>query len=242
MLFATGAACGDNDARIPSLQLAAAADLQSALRLAQPAIEQRCSVDLVLVFGSSGQLKEQVLAGAPFALYLSADASYPREIEAAGLTVDDGVAEYAVGRLALARADNVDPLETLEGLLREDVTHISIANPGHAPYGRAAREAAQSAGVWEAIQSRLVFAENVRQATDYVEQGNAEAGLVALSLVIGTETPYVLVDASLHDPITQTGAIIAGTGLDNESRCILDYLRGADGQALLLDFGFEPVP
>jgi molybdate transport system substrate-binding protein len=198
-------------------------------------------VEPTYVFGSSGQLKEQVLAGAPFGLFLSADASYPEEVEAAGLAVEGGVRSYGVGRLALAWATAVSPLASVEDLARADIEHVSIANPVHAPYGRAAKQSAERAGVWEAIQDRLVFGENVRQATDYVQQGNAEAGLVALSLVVGTDTKYVRVPADLHDPITQAGVAVAGSGVETEAMCVLDYLAAEEGQALLREFGFEPV-
>jgi molybdate transport system substrate-binding protein len=234
------AACSGNDER-PEIRVAAAADLRSALETEREQIEAACDVNLTFVFGSSGQLKEQVLAGAPFGLYLSADASYAEEVQAAGLAAEDGVTAYAVGRLALAWAPGETPLEAVGDLVRADIAHISIANPEHAPYGRAARQAAEGAGVWDEIQGRLVHGENVRQATDYVEQGNAEAGLVALSLVIGTDTGYVLVPGELHEPITQAGAVIEGTGVETEGGCVLQYLASADGQALLRDYGFEPV-
>ena len=242
LLAFVGCGQADTASRNVSLQIGAAADLRTALTEAQSTIEEECAARIVFVFGSSGQLKEQILAGASFGLYLSADAAFPREVEAAGLTVEDGVAEYAVGRLALAWAPGIAPMSGAEDLLRDDVRYISIANPAHAPYGRAARETLVTLGLWEAAQGRLVLGENVRQATDYVEQGNAEAGLVALSLVIGTDIEYVVVPAELHKPITQAGAVIAGKGVDTESRCVLDYLRGASGQSMLQRYGFEPVP
>lgn len=235
-------ACGDSDEERPSLQIGAAADLRSALSVNQSTIEDECSVSITFVFGSSGQLKEQILAGASFGLYLSADAAFPREVEAAGLTTENGVGEYAVGRLALAWAPGTAPLKGTDELLRDDIHYISIANPAHAPYGRAAQETMETLGIWQNASERLVLGENVRQATDYVEQGNAEAGLVALSLVIGTDTGYSVVPAELHNPITQAGAVIAGTGLESESHCVLDYLRGSEGQAMLQRFGFEPLP
>jgi len=235
------AACDDGDGGDPTLRIAAAADLRSALESAEGAISAACGVAPTYAFGSSGQLKEQVLAGAPFGLYLSADASYPEDVEAAGLAVDGGVRSYAVGRLALAWAPGVAPLAGIGDLARDDIEHVAIANPEHAPYGRAAKQSAERAGVWEAIEDRLVFGENVRQATDYVEQGNAEAGLIALSLVVGTDTEYLLVPADLHEPITQAGVVVKGTGVESEAMCVLDYLAADDGQALLRDFGFEPV-
>ena len=100
----------------------------------------------------------------------------------------------------------------------------------------------RTAGVWDAVQSCLVLGENVRQATDYVEGGNADAGLVALALVIDTSTPHRVLDASLHRPVIQGAGVVKGTGGELTARCVLQYLVGPAGQDTLRKFGFEPVP
>jgi molybdate transport system substrate-binding protein len=225
-----------------AVTVAAAADLRRALTAMQPELERACAARLTFVYGSSGQLKEQILAGAGYHLFLSADVDYVQELVRAGRLEAEGAGPYAVGRLALAWRRGLPPLQGVEDLARADVTHIAIANPAHAPYGRAAQQALTAAGLWERLQPRLVLGENIRQATDYVQGGNADAGLVALALVIDTETPYVLVPASLHRPIVQAGGVLRGSGREETARCLLAALRAPAGQEALARFGFEPVP
>lgn len=225
-----------------AITVAAAADLRRALATLQPELERACATRLTLVFGSSGQLKEQVLAGADYHLFLSADVGYVDELVRAGRLEAEGAGPYAVGRLALAWRRDLPPLSGITDLTRSDITHIAIANPGHAPYGRAAQQALTAAGLWERLQPRLVLGENIRQATDYVQGGNADAGLVALALVIDTDTPYVLVPTSLHQPIVQAGGVVRGSGREGVARCLLAALRAPAGQEALKRFGFEPVP
>jgi molybdate transport system substrate-binding protein len=222
-----------------SIKVAAAADLRSLLSAIRDELEAACNTGITFVFGSSGQLRTQIKAGADFALYLSADEAFPRELADAGLVVPNGLASYGVGRLAVAWRKGLAPIERLEDVARDDIRRLAIANPSHAPYGRAAKEALERAGVYGAVERRLVYGENVRQTTDYVEKGDADVGIVALALVINTETPYRLIDASLHTPIAQGGAVIRGTGGELTGRCVLQYLLDDEGQAALRQYGFE---
>ncbi|MBE0607805.1 MAG: molybdate ABC transporter substrate-binding protein [Dehalococcoidia bacterium] len=225
------------------ITVAAASDLRNVLAAVQPDIERRCETHLTLVFGSSGQLKNQVEAGADFGLYLSADSQYPRDLAAKGLVVPNGVASYGVGRIVLATRAGIEPVTALKGLTSEAIRRIAIANPGHAPYGRAAKEALESAGVYGDVEKKLVLGENIRQTTDYVEKGDADAGIVALALVIkGSPASYSLIDSALHQPIEQGGAVIKGTGAELTGRCVLQSLLDPEGQAALGDYGFEEVP
>ncbi len=236
-----GASCGPGDAGPadgrPTLTVGAAADLRAFLESARPRIEEAAGVRLTLVFGSSGQLKQQIVSGAAIDLFLSADADYVAELERDGRTTF--TAEYATGRLALMWREGIDPLTGVEDLGRADIRRISIAQPAHAPYGRAAKEALTTVALWDQLQPRLVFAENVRQAVDYVSGGNADAGLVALSLVTKGTSPYVVVPAFLHRPIRQAGAVIKGGQDEAAARRILDYLLSAAGQSELQEFGYE---
>jgi molybdate transport system substrate-binding protein len=221
------------------IRLAAASDLRDALEALRPALEETCQATITPVYGSSGQLKEQILAGAEFGLFLSADAGFPAELDDAGLVVSGGLAEYAVGRLALVTRDGIAPAASIDALIDPVYERVAIANPGHAPYGRAAEAALDSAGILHDIRGRLVFGENVRQAIDYVDTGNADAGIGALALVINAD--HVLIDAVLHPPITQTGAVVRETGAERTGRCILQYLLNPEGQQALQAFGFEAV-
>ncbi len=228
---------GDGDGR-PGITVAAASDLRDVLTGLKPRLESASGSHITFVFGSSGQLKQQVLAGAKYDLFLSADQAYVAELERAGrVTRSIG---YAQGRLALTWRDGLAPLDGPEDLTRADVRRIAIANPDHAPYGRAAQEALATAGLEPAVAGPLVLAENVRQALDYVEGGNADAGLVALALVIRGARPYEVVDASLHRPIVQAGGVVRD-GHEEEAGAILDLLMSGEGQAALREYGFEPV-
>lgn len=221
------------------ITVAAAADLRDAFAVLEPRIETACATDVVMVYGSSGQLKTQVLAGAEFGVFLSADSGFAAEVAEAGLAVPNGIASYGVGRLALAWREGLTPLTGLADLRRPDVSHIAIANPVHAPYGRAGREALERARLYDDVSARLVLGENIRQATDYVQKGNADAGLVALALVIRSSTPYLTVDQSLYTPIVQAGVVVKGTGAERTGRCVLQFLLDPEGQEVLHQFGFE---
>jgi len=240
VLAAAGAAaCGSDEAR---LQVAAASDLRPLLEENRSELESAAGMPIAFVFGSSGQLQEQVLAGAKYAILLSADVRYVDILDDAGRVAADGRANYGVGSLALVWRDGVPDLSEPGELRRSDLERITIANPGHAPYGRAAQETLTTLGLWEELQPRIVLAEHVRQATDYVQTGNADAGLVALALVVRGNRPFVLIDRRLHKPIVQAGAVIAGSGQEQAARQILEFLLGSRGRELLAEYGFEPPP
>lgn len=236
-LLALLPACGSDETTVT---VAAAADLRDALEALKPRLESAAGARLRFVFGSSGQLKEQIFGGARYDLFLSADAGYVRELEQAGRILT--TATYAVGRLALAWRDDLPPLTAIADLARPDVKRIAIAQPAHAPYGRAAQQAMTSGGLWERLKERIVYAENVRQATDYVEGGNADAGLVALALIVKSGRPFATIPDTLHDAIVQTGAVIKGTSVESGARSTLAFLSGPEGQAALAEYGFERVP
>lgn len=226
----------------PPLIVAAASDLSRMLQAAQPAIEQACGRSINVTPGSSGQFAEQVRAGASFDVFLSADKSYIDDVERAGLIVPGTSVSYAVGRLALAWRSGGTPLASLVDLTRSDIQHIAIANPEHAPYGRIARDALTAAGVWDRVNAKVVYGETVRQATDYVGSGNAEAGVIALALVEGTAIPHTMIDASLYQPLLQAGAVPRAAAAGEAGRCVLDYLRSDAGTRTLAMYGFGVPP
>jgi len=213
------------------------------MKEAQADIEKSCRTRITFVFGSSGTLANQIEAGADFGLLLSADGQYPANLVKSGLVVPNGIASYGLGRIAVATRPGLEPVINLQELARTDIKRIAIANPAHAPYGRAAQQALEQAGIYAAIKTRLVLGENIRQTTDYVEKGDADAAIVALALVIqGSPARYTLIDASAHRPIEQSGAVIKGTGSELTGRCVLQYILDPEGQDALRGFGFEPVP
>lgn len=234
----TVVACGDDGE--PRVQVAAAADLRSAFEAMQPDLEQACACRITFIFGSSGLLREQVAAGANFAVYFSADEAFVQSLVDIDAVLPDTVARYAVGRIVLSWRDGIEPVRTVEELTREDIQRVAIANPAHAPYGQAAQAAMEQVGVWDAVLPRIVYGENIRQATDYVESGDADAGIVALPLVINTDTPYEVIPDVQHPPILQGAAVVRGVN-EPAGRAILDYVTSEAGQARLREFGFEPA-
>lgn len=192
--------------------VAAASDLQFALAEVAQAFEKAKGERVRLVMGSSGNFTRQILQGAPFELFFSADEEYVAQLHRAGATRDSG-ALYALGRIALLvpngsplRADG--SLEDLRAALAAGhVTRFAIANPEHAPYGRRAEEALRRAGLWEAIGPRLVLGENVSQAAQFAASGNAQGGIVAYSLVmspkVASGSRHALIAADWHTPLRQ---------------------------------------
>ncbi len=223
------------------LDVAAAADLSLVLPRLLPELEERCGSEIVVTYGSSGQLASQIEAGAPFDLFLSAHARYVDALVERGLVDPADAKPYAVGRLAIVTRSGLVPVRTVAELAeRSDLARIAVANPEHAPYGAAAVEALDAAGVLGEVRERLVYGENVRQALEYVEQGEADAGVVAASL-LGEGSTAPLVPAELHQAILQVGAVLRGPARER-ARCVLDAMRTEGVQELLRRYGFEEAP
>ena len=179
LLLSTGAF-----ATAQEIVVAAAADMSAALPQLVAAYAKKTGLTVKLSFGSSGNLTNQIRNGAPFDVFLSADEDYPQQLIAEGLALKTTLYRYAVGRLVLwVPADSPLDLSKLgmKALLDPSVKKISMANPAHAPYGRAAEAALRHFGIYDQVSSRLVLGENVSQAAQFVESGNAQAGLIALS-------------------------------------------------------------
>jgi len=238
------AACGSGEgAPSPSsgeLLVAAAADLQYAFDEIGTLFEKETGAQVTFSYGSSGVLAQQIEGGLPADLYSSADVEYVDRLRQKGLLIEDTQRVYAIGRLALVGSVKAGvTLSELEDLLRPEVEKVAIADPGHAPYGRAAEEALRSAGLWDEVEPKLVYGQNVTAATEYVRSGNAEAGLVALSLVIHEPAvTYVTVADSLHQPIEQALAVVKGTGNEALARRFITLVRGPEGRAVLEKYGF----
>jgi molybdate transport system substrate-binding protein len=226
--------------------IAAASDLQFALPEITAAFRESSGRDVRLSFGSSGNFRRQIADGAPFELFLSADAGYVDALAREGRTQGDG-AVYAIGRLALFVADGspveLDPkLEGVARALRDGrLAKFAIANPEHAPYGRAAREVLTRVGLWTAIEPRLVLGENVSQAAQFAASGAAQAGLVAGSLAqspaMARRGRSLLLPASLHAPLVQKMALMRAAG--PTAHAFYEFLQQPAARAILARYGFE---
>lgn len=222
-----------------ALTVSAAADLTLAFQELGALFEQETGTRVICNFGSTGQLAQQIELGAPVDLFAAANVAFIEELEKQGLILPDTKARYARGRITLwARADNSFPLTRLEDLTRPEVRRVAIANPDHAPYGMAAREALQAAGVWDAVQPKLVLGENIRQALLYAETGNVEAAIVALSLSVQGEGRWVLIPQELHQPLDQALAVIKGTRYEREARRFAAFINGPEGRPIMRKYGF----
>jgi len=233
-------------AKSQTITVAAAADLDAALTELGAKYQQQTGSRVRFAFGSSGNLANQILNGAPFDLFFSADESYPRQLVEAGAAESSSLYVYAVGRLVLC-VPNSSTLDVehrgLEALLDPAVKRIAIANPQHAPYGRAAEAALRHAGIYEKVAGRLVLGENVSQAAQFVESGNAEAGLVALSHVLVPSVKgkgrYWEVPTDLYPPLRQAVVTVSRAASRKEAVEFLAYLKSKEAQADLASFGFS---
>lgn len=226
--------------------IAAASDLKFALEAVAQLYRQQTGREARLVFGASGILATQIRNGAPFELYMSADESFVLDLHRDGLLVDSGMV-YAHGHLALVSPLGSSlPLDSkLNGLSRAvaqgQIARFAIANPEHAPYGRRAREALQASGSWSNIQSKLVFGENVSQALQFAIGGNADGGIVALSLVLSPalkdKVRYMVLDPSLHQPLVQRMALTKKAS--EPARDFYRFLSEPSARKILESYGFE---
>lgn len=229
------------------ITVAAAADLQFAFTELAELFEGETGYQVTLVFGSTGQLAQQIENGAPYDLFAAANIEFVEQLAQKDLVLPDTVALYAQGRIVLAtnRAAGVTA-ETLAALLAPDIQHIAIANPEHAPYGRAAREALHSAGVWEQIQAKLVYGENVRQTLQYIQTGDAEVGIVALSIADVPEVSWTLIDDALHHPLDQALAVVRSSQQVAAASNFARFINGPTGRPIMQRYGFvlpgEEVP
>ena len=222
----------------PPLRVAAAADLAFAFEEAGRAFERKTSLRPVLVFGSTGLLAKQIAEGAPFDVFAAASVSYVEDVVRAGQCDGATRSLYARGRIVLwGRGPGLVPRSLAE--LASGTGKIALANPEHAPYGKAAREALERSGVWEAVRSRVVYGENVQQAMRYAETGDADVAFIALSLAVANPHGERLdVDQSLHAPIDQA-LVVCFRGKNAErGREFSAFVSSAEGRAIMRRYGF----
>lgn len=225
---------------------AAAADMNAALPQLVEAYTNKTRQRVKFSFGSSGNLANQIRNGAPFDVFFSADEDYPRQLIAEELAAKDTLYRYAVGRLVLWIPDD-SPLDLsklgMKALLDPSVKKIAIANPAHAPYGRAAEAALRHFGIYDQVSSRLVLGENVSQAAQFVESGNAQAGLIALSHALAPALKdkgrYWTVPLDAYPTLNQAAVVLSRSKQPDAARRFLEFLRTAEATSLLGSYGFS---
>jgi len=227
-----------------TVRVAAAADLKFALdEIADRLARMQPAVRIEPTYGSSGVMHAQLSQRAPFDVFLSADVAYPRDLVSRGIGVEGDVFIYATGRIVVwVPASSRLPIER-DGLRAlASASRIAIANPLHAPYGRAAEAALRGAGVWSSVSSKLIFGENVAQAAQFVQSGAADAGIIAKSVAV---VPAMRsagrswdVPESAHPPLTQGGLILPWATSRDAALRFRDFLLGSEGRRLLASYGF----
>ena len=230
-----------------TLTVSAAADLTPAFAELGKLFTNDTGIKVTFNFGSTGQLTQQIEQGAPVDLLAAANVSFIEELERQNLILADTKALYAQGRITLwTRSDSSLKLDRIEDLAKPEVRRIAIANPEHAPYGEAARQALESAGIWDRVSSRLVFGENISQTLQYAETGNVDAAIVALSLSITSKGRWILISDQLHKPLNQALAVVRSTRHETEARRFASFVNSTQGRQIMRKYGFilpgeEPV-
>lgn len=233
-----GAAAGTAAAQ-DKITIAAAADLTSALKEIAAGFEKDTRVKVTVSYGSTGMFDAQIRSGAPFDVFMAADADTIEALKKDGLVLADTVKIYAFGKIVLVVNKNSgSAIKDLRGLLDPSVKRVAIANPAHAPYGRAAREALMAAGLWDGLKGKLVYGENIRQALQFVQTGNAQAGIVARSISDTPEVSAIEIDASLYKPLTQSAAVLGSSKAQGRAKEFIKYLTGPQGSVILKKYGF----
>jgi molybdate transport system substrate-binding protein len=236
-------------ARAQAAKIAAAADLKFAMTELAAQFEKQSGAKLDVTYGSSGNFLTQIQNGAPFDLFFSADSEYPKKLEAAGLTEPGTLREYAVGHIVIwtPSTNSIDAAKDgWKSLLDQRVKKIAIANPDHAPYGRAALAALKKAGIYEQVKDKLVYGENISQAAEFVQSDNAQVGIVALSLAISAAMKSGKrweIPADSYPPIKQVVVLLKASKNKEAARRFLEFINGPQGQEILQRFGFtDPTP
>lgn len=229
-------------AQAGTITIAAAADLKFAMDEIVEVFRKENPEDRIeVIYGSSGKFHTQIQQGAPFDLYFSADIAFAKALEAAGLTTGP-TRPYARGRIVLWSNSRDVRKMTLEDLLDPTIGKIAIANPKHAPYGKRAEEALRSTGLWDRLQSKLVMGENIAQAAQFVQSGNAQVGIIALALALNPTLAqaggHSLIDDKLHKPLDQ-GFIVTKRAQDNRlAGQFADFMASEPARTIMESYGF----
>jgi molybdate transport system substrate-binding protein len=229
-----------------SITVAAAADLNYALPELAAQFERATGTKVVLSFGASGNLFSQIQNGAPFDLFFSADEDYPKKLAAAAAIDASTLRTYAIGHLVLWVPANspFEPAKVQIKLLTEpQVAKVAIANPQHAPYGHAAMAAIEHFGLKDNVGPKLVFGENVSQAAQFAQSGNAQASLIALSLAKSpamSSGKYWELPTDTYPELRQAAGIVSASKHKKEAQAFLDFVLSPEGARVLRKFGLTP--
>ena len=227
-------------AALPELRVAAAADLAKAFAEVGTAYEKKTGQKAVFTFGASGMLARQIGAGAPFDVFAAANQDYMDKLAKSGKIAPETTKIYATGQVVLwtRKSDKPAP-KSLKELTSARFTHIALANPDHAPYGKAAREALQNLKLWNALEPKIVYGENVQQAFQFAQSGNADAALISHALTFGAAGASLPVPQELYKPLRQAIAAVRASKQPDAAKNFIQFLTGAEGRDILRKYGFS---
>jgi molybdate transport system substrate-binding protein len=233
------AACSTSKSDGRVVRIAAASDLAKAFTELGKEFQQRTGIHPKLTFGSSGLLSTQIIEGAPFFLFAAANKDFVSKVVSAGKCDGSTAKLYGRGRIVVWTGKDVLAPVKLADLAAPRFKRIAIANPEHAPYGTAAKQALRNVGLWAQVESRVVYAENIQQTMQYARTGNAEASIVALSLaVVSDGGAYLPIDQALHDPLDQQ-LVVCGNGPEADAaRQFADFISSREGREVMTRYGF----
>ncbi|HLI80328.1 MAG TPA: molybdate ABC transporter substrate-binding protein [Candidatus Binataceae bacterium] len=241
LAVAAGLVC---EAGADEITVAAAADLTFAFKYVGDQFQKQTGTQVKLSFGSSGNFYSQIQNGAPYDLFFSADMSYATKLQDAGLTEPGSLTEYAIGKIVLwaPGGSKVEVNAGLNALKDPSIYKIAIANPEHAPYGRAAVAAMKHEGVYDAIKDKIVLGENISQTAQFVQSGNADIGIIALSLAMAPamkdKGKYFEIPADDYPPIEQAAVILKSSHKKELAQKFLAFIKTPEIAAVMKSYGF----
>jgi molybdate transport system substrate-binding protein len=244
---ASASACGRSSAngsqakKDEPVRVAAASDLAVAFKEVGAAYEKSSGKKVEFSFGATGMLAKQISNGAPFDVFAAANISFVDDVVRSNNCLGDTKRTYARGHLVIWSKDKANLPASIEGLKDPKYAKVAIANPEHAPYGKAAQEALTKSGVWSTVQPRTVFGENVQQAQMFAQSGNAEVAIIGLALAISSGGSYVVIPEDMHAPLDQAMVVCkagATDGKPNEARSFVDFVSSEPGRVIMRRYGF----
>jgi len=237
--LASLAACSNKPAEPRSLVVGAAANLTEAAQALGSAFEAQSGVHVAFSFASTAQLTSQIENGAPFDVFLAADAQHVDQLDQKGLLAPGSDQQYALGVLALWLPDASSPVQKIEDLAGAGVRTIALAKPELAPYGKAAVDALKKAGVWDRVSAKIVYAENISMAKQFGSSKNADAVFTAYSLVYQESGRVVQVDRGLYSPIVQKMGVLVGAHDQGAAQKFAEFVLHGQGHGILANYGYR---
>lgn len=239
LLLVSGCIRTDAQKAAEPLRVAAAADLTLAFQEIGKDFEKLKGAKVDFVFGSTGTLARQIENGAPYDVFAAANIKFVDDLKKQGLIIPETQQLYALGRIGLATkaASSLDVKE-LKDLLRPEIKKIAIANPEHAPYGTAAKQALEKAGLWDKVKDKMVYGKNIQDTLTLIITGNADTGIIALSIARTDEVYFNPINAGMHKPLNQSMAVITKTGQEPLARQFVEYVNSPEGRKVMKKYGF----